>query len=62
MPYDSEGNLTTTVSVNVPTIQDKIRNNEVDVIPLFLGGMATVSKDAKNGDGVYLKSNTTPMP
>lgn len=62
MPYDSEGNLTTTVSVNVPTIQDKMRNNEVDVIPLFLGGMAVVPKDAKNGDGIVLTANTTPIP
>ena len=62
MPYDSEGNLTTTVSVNVPTIQDKMRNNEVDVIPLTHGGMAVVQKKKKNGDGIVLTANTTPMP
>ena len=62
MPYDSEGNLTTTVSVNVPTIQDMIRNNEVYVIPLPFGGMVVLPKSTRNGDGVVLIADPTPMP
>lgn len=59
MPYDSEGNLTTTKTVDVTTIRDKMLAEKFDVIPLFEGGMARVAKDKKAGAGVVLTANTT---
>lgn len=61
MPYDSEGNLTTTKTVNVETIRDKMIADKFDVVPLFLGGMARVDEDKKDGEGVQITTqNTTP--
>lgn len=61
MPYDSEGNLTTAVTVNVETIFDKMKADKIDVIPLFNGGMARVAEDKKDGEGVVLTANTSPV-
>lgn len=61
MPRDAEGNITTTPSVVVRTIFDVMKDDKVDVIPLFKGGMARVDEDKVDGKGVVLTSgNSAP--
>ena len=61
MPVDTDGNITTTPSVVVKTIFDVMRDDKVDVIPLFKGGMARTAKDKGDGRGVVITNqNTTP--
>ena len=61
MPVDTDGNITTTPSVVVKTIFDVMRDDKVDVIPLFKGGMARTAKDKGDGKGVVITNqNTTP--
>ena len=55
MPVDSEGNITTTPSVDVKTITDVMRENNVDTIPLHEGGMARINED--DGSGVNIGSD-----
>lgn len=54
MPVDEEGNITTNASVNVKTLHDVITNDELDVIPLKIGGMARVPQDT--GEGINLSA------
>ena len=61
MPVDTDGNITTTPSVVVKTIFDVMRDDKVDVIPLYKGGMARTAKDKGDGKGVVITNqNTTP--
>jgi len=60
MPRDAEGNITTNPSVNVKTIHDVMRDEKLDVIPLFKGGMARVNEDKGDGKGVVLTSQNSP--
>lgn len=59
MPRDSEGNITTTPSVVVKTIFDVMKEDKLDVIPLFKGGMARVKEDKVDGKGVVITANTS---
>ena len=53
MPRDAEGNITTNSSFgHIKTLHDVIVEDKKDVIPLKVGGMAFVGKDA--GEGVEL--------
>lgn len=53
MPYDEQGNLTTTQSFSkIKTLHDVIVTDKKDVIPLRVGGVATVAQDT--GKGVEL--------
>lgn len=53
MPYDEAGNLTTTQSFSeIKTLHDVIVTDKKDVIPLRVGGVATVDQDT--GTGVNL--------
>ena len=53
MPYDSEGNFATTQSfAAIKTLHDVIVTDKKDVIPLRVGGVATVAQDT--GEGVEL--------
>lgn len=54
MPVDANGNITTTQSVNVKTLQDVITTDGKDVLPSILGGMVRIPKDPGNGNGVTL--------
>ena len=61
MPVDTDGNITTTPSVVVKTIFDVMRDDKVDVTPLFKGGMARTAEDKGDGKGVVITNkNTTP--
>ena len=61
MPVDANGNITTTRSVNVKTLQDVITTDGKDVLPSILGGMVRIPKDLGDGKGVELgKAATTP--
>ena len=53
MPYDSEGNFATTQSFDkIKTLHDVIVTDKKDVIPLRVGGVATVDQDT--GEGIKL--------
>ena len=54
MPVDQDGNITTTQSVNVKTLQDVITTDGKDVLPSILGGMVRIPKDTADGKGVEL--------
>ena len=54
MPVDENGNITTTRSVNVKTLQDVITTDGKDVLPSMLGGMVRIPKDPGDGNGVEL--------
>ena len=54
MPVDANGNITTTRSVNVKTLQDVITTDGKDVLPAMLGGMVRIPKDPGDGNGVEL--------
>lgn len=54
MPVDANGNITTTRSVNVKTLQDVITTDGKDVLPSILGGMVRIPKDTADGKGVEL--------
>ena len=54
MPIDANGNITTTKSVNVKTLQDVITTDGKDVLPSLLGGMVRIPKDLGDGKGVAL--------
>ena len=54
MPVDQDGNITTTRSVNVKTLQDVITTDGKDVLPSMLGGMVRIPKDLGDGNGVEL--------
>lgn len=56
MPVDANGNITTTQSVNVKTLQDVITTDGKDVLPSMLGGMVRVDKDAGDGAGIKITS------
>ena len=56
MPVDANGNITTTRSVNVKTLQDVITTDGKDVLPSMLGGMVRVDKDAGDGAGIKITS------
>lgn len=59
MPYDEAGNLTTTQSfAAIKTLHDVIVTNKKDVIPLRVGGVATVAQDT--GTGVTLGAAAKP--
>lgn len=59
MPYDEAGNLTTTQSFSkIKTLHDVIVTDKKDVIPLRVGGVATVAKDT--GKGVTLGAAAEP--
>ena len=61
MPVDQDGNITTTRSVNVKTLQDVITTDGKDVLPSMLGGMVRIPKDTSDGNGVELaKAAVTP--
>lgn len=49
MPVDSEGNITTTPSVEVKTLHDVIITDKKDVVPLKIGGMARTAQDTGTG-------------
>lgn len=59
MPRDSEGNITTTPSVVVKTIFDVMKDDKLDVIPLFKGGMARVKENEVDGQGVLITTSTS---
>lgn len=52
MPISEDGDITTSTTVDVKTLQDVIVDDKKDVIPLFLGGMARTPQDT--GTGVEL--------
>ena len=54
IPVDANGNITTTRSVNVKTLQDVITTDGKDVLPSMLGGMVRIPKDPGDGKGVEL--------
>ena len=54
MPVDANGNITTTRSVNVKTLQDVITTDGKDVLPSMLGGMVRIPKAPSDGKGVEL--------
>lgn len=54
MPVDRDGNITTTQSVNVKTLQDVITTDGKDVLPSMLGGVVRIPKDLGDGNVVEL--------
>ena len=54
MPVDANGNITTTRSVNVKTLQDVITTDGKDVLLSMFGGMVRIPKDLGDGNGVEL--------
>lgn len=58
MPVDANGNITTTQSVNVKTLQDVITTDGKDVLPSIFGGMVRIPKDPGDGNGVELGEAT----
>ena len=54
MPVDRDGNITTTQSVNVKTLQDVITTDGKDVLLSMFGGMVRIPKDLGDGKGVEL--------
>ena len=60
MPVDANGNITTTRSVNVKTLQDVITTDGKDVLPSMLGGMVRIPKDPGDGNGVQLAVAAAP--
>lgn len=60
MPYDEHGNLSTPLSVTgIRTLKDVIDDGK-DVVPLTVGGVATVAKDT--GTGVELTKKAPAGP
>ena len=59
MPVDRDGNITTTQSVNVKTLQDVITTDGKDVLPSLLGGMVRIPKDL--GDGNVVESGAAAV-
>ena len=62
MPVDQDGNITTTRSVNVKTLQDVITTDGKDVLPSMLGGMVRIPKDPGDGNGVELGAAAVDTP
>lgn len=62
MPVDRDGNITTTRSVNVKTLQDVITTDGKDVLPSMLGGMVHIPKDLGDGNGVALGAAAVVTP
>ena len=58
MPVDANGNITTTRSVNVKTLQDVITTDGKDVLPSLLGGMVRTPQNPGNGTGLELGAGT----
>lgn len=58
MPVDQDGNITTTPSVDVKTLQDVITTDGKDLVPLFLGGMVRTPQDPGDGTGLELGAGT----
>ena len=54
MPVDRDGNITTTQSVNVKTLQDVITTDGKDVLLSMFGGMVRIPKDLGDGKEVEL--------
>lgn len=54
MPVDQDGNIKTTQSVNVKTLQDVITTDGKDVLPSMLGGMVCIPKYLGDGNEVEL--------